>query len=212
MNDIPQEKNIHIATRLADDAFNSPYFKEVYTYIVELYNNQLFDNNFSIELRDNLRLQHALRFADILSNSNKEEYRTSAFEIVSKMSSLVNDDAYFKFISLAVINRLGIYAAEKLISEETILPLDREIDSAIKKSIQQTDLDGVYFTDKQYDLYQLLKRSSTISFAGPTSMGKSFVINAYIKEIVAKSDHKNIALIVPTRALISQNALKLKMI
>ena len=41
-------------------------------------------------------------------------------------------------------------------------------------------------------------------------MGKSFVINEYIKHIVFGNAKKNIVLIVPTRALISQSTLKLK--
>lgn len=41
-------------------------------------------------------------------------------------------------------------------------------------------------------------------------MGKSFVINEYIKHIVINEDCKKIVLMVPTRALISQNTLKLK--
>ncbi|UAN64757.1 DEAD/DEAH box helicase [Serratia sp. JSRIV006] len=210
MNETTQSKNIHLATRLADDAFESPYFKELYKHISKLYDSKLFDSHDGTSLENSEKIEHALRFADILSHSPKEEYRTCAFEIISKVSSFKNNDSYLKFIGSAVINRLGVYAAENLISRGVILPLDREIDSIIKKSIQKTDVDGVYFTDRQYELYQLLKKSSSISFAGPTSMGKSFVINAFIKEIVAEYNNKNIALIVPTRALISQNALKLK--
>ncbi|HHA2303931.1 TPA: DEAD/DEAH box helicase [Enterobacter hormaechei subsp. xiangfangensis] len=204
--------NIHLAARLAEDAFASPYFKEIYKYISELYDKFLFDRGAikKFELSETNKISHALRFADILSHSDVEVYRTRAFEIISKIAAFKNDDPYFKFIGSAVINRIGVYAAEKLISDGVSLPLDREIDSIIKKSVQKTDDDGIYFTDRQYELYQLLKNSSTISFAGPTSMGKSFVINAYIKEITSKYNDKNIVLIVPTRALISQNALKLK--
>lgn len=210
MNEKIPAKNIHLATRLADDAFESLYFKQLYKRINELYDNQLFESREKINQDDNQKIEHALRFADILSHSPKENYRCFAFEIISKISSLKNSDSYFKFVGSAVIDRLGVYAASDLISKDVVLPLDREIDSVIKKSIQVTDRDGVYFTDKQYELYQLLKKSSTISFAGPTSMGKSFVINAFIKEIITEYNYKNIALIVPTRALISQNALKLK--
>lgn len=212
MNELSSSKNVHLAARLAEDAFESPYFKETYKYISTLYDGFLFDweLNKKIEGADNNKVVHALRFADILSHSSNETYRTCAFEIISKIASFQKNDPYFKFIGSAVINRIGVYAAERLISEGVALPLDREIDSIIKKSVQKTDDDGIYFTDRQYELYQLLKISNTISFAGPTSMGKSFVINAYIKEITSKTTNINIALIVPTRALISQNALKLK--
>lgn len=212
MNELNSSKNIHLAARLADDAFESAYFKEINKFISGLYNYSLFncDSDVSLSESDNNKIAHALRFADIFSHSSKENHRSCAFEIISRIALLKKHDPYFKFIGTAVINRLGVYAAEKLISKGVKLPLDREVDSIIKKSVQKTDEDGVYFTDKQHELYKLLKSSKTISFAGPTSMGKSFVINAYIKEITLKKELKNIALIVPTRALISQNALKLK--
>ncbi|HHA1523189.1 TPA: DEAD/DEAH box helicase [Enterobacter cloacae] len=212
MNELHSSKNVHLAARLAEDAFESPYFKETYKYIRTLYDETLFDwlSERKLEKTDNIKIAHALRFADILSHSSKETYRTYAFEIISKIATFKKNDPYFKFVGLAVINRIGIYAAEKLISEGVTLPFDREIDTIVKKSVQKIDEDGIYFTDRQYELYQLLKSSSTISFAGPTSMGKSFVINAYIKEIITSRTNKNIALIVPTRALISQNVLKLK--
>ncbi len=212
MDELNSNKNIHLAARLAEDAYNSAYFSLIHESISRLYDEYLFNSkeNVSISEIDNNRISHALRFADILSHSPKESYRSCAFEIISKISLLKKSDPYFRFIGSAVMNRLGVYAAEKLISEGVKLPLDREIDTIIKKAIQKTDEDGIYFTDKQYELYKLLKSSDTISFAGPTSMGKSFVINAYIREIILKESKKNIALIVPTRALISQNTLKLK--
>lgn len=212
MDELNLCKNIHLAARLAEDAFESTYFKKIYNFISDLYDNGLFNCKSDVTLSegDNNKIAHALRFADILSHSSKENHRSCAFEIISKIAFLKTDDPYFKFIGSAVINRLGVYAAEKLISEGVRLPLDREVDSIIKKVVQKTDEEGVYFTDKQYELYKLLKSSKTISFAGPTSMGKSFVINAYIKELILKENVKNIALVVPTRALISQNALKLK--
>jgi replicative superfamily II helicase len=210
MNETTPKKNIHLAIRLADDTFESPYFKEVYNLLNEIYDCNLFESVKEIGPEVNETVEHALRFADILSHSPKENYRAFAFDIISKLSSFKSNDPYFKFIGTAVINRLGVYAAEDLISSGVTLPLDREIDSAIKKSMQKTDREEIYFTDKQYELYQLLKRSTTISFAGPTSMGKSFVITTFIKEIISEYSNQNIALVVPTRALISQNALKLK--
>ncbi|EAY1810902.1 DEAD/DEAH box helicase, partial [Salmonella enterica] len=159
---------------------------------------------------DTTKIEKALRFADILSHSPVETHRTKSFEIISKIAAFHSDDPYFKMIGSAVINRLGIFAADNLISQGVHLPLDREIESSIKKSFQRTSIDGLFFTDKQYKLYQSLITSNTLSFAGPTSMGKSFVINEYIKHIVFGNAKKNIVLIVPTRALISQSTLKLK--
>ncbi|ECE8797728.1 DEAD/DEAH box helicase [Salmonella enterica subsp. enterica serovar Vinohrady] len=205
-------KEIPLAQRLSMDAYASKYFKEICNYISYLYDDYLFNNIEFQTLRtiDTKKIEQALRFADILSHSNIETHRTKSFEIISKIAAFHSNDHYFKMIGSAVINRLGIFAADKLISQGVHLPLDREIESSIKKSFQRTSIDGLFFTDKQYDLYQSLINSNTLSFAGPTSMGKSFVINEYIKNIVFSNTKKNIVLIVPTRALISQGTLKLK--
>lgn len=138
MNELHSSKNVHLAARLAEDAFESPYFKETYKYIRTLYDETLFDwlSERKLEKTDNIKIAHALRFADILSHSSKETYRTYAFEIISKIATFKNDP-YFKFVGLAVINRIGIYAAEKLISEGVTLPFDREIDTIVKKSVQK---------------------------------------------------------------------------
>ena len=212
MNEKDVARKIPLAQRLSMDAYTSSYFKEIYKYISILYDNCLFNNNGTHNLLfvDTTKIEKALRFADILSHSHVEAHRTKSFEIISKIAAFHSDDPYFKMIGSAVINRLGIFAADNLISQGVHLPLDREIESSIKKSFQRTTIDGLFFTDKQYELYQSLITSNTLSFAGPTSMGKSFVINEYIKHIVFGNAKKNIVLIVPTRALISQSTLKLK--
>ncbi len=212
MSENNPKKNIQLSVLLSKDAFDSLYFKEICNFIGGLYDEQLFNvHKKEITLKNDIRkIEHALRFADVLSHSSVEVHRSCAFDIISKIASFHSNDPYFKIVGTAVINRLGVYAAENLISKGVQLPLDREIDSVIKKSVQKTEADGIYFTDRQYELYQSLTKAETLSFAGPTSMGKSFVINAYIKKIVSNNLNKNIVLVVPTRALISQNSLKLK--
>ncbi|EOY1422985.1 DEAD/DEAH box helicase [Yersinia enterocolitica] len=212
MNEEGIIKSIPLAERLSIDAYESDYFKEIYTYISMVYDDCLFNNNEQdiIDVVDTSKIEHALRFADILSHSLSEKHRSSSFEIISKIATFQSNNPYFKMIGSAVINRLGVFAADNLISQGVQLPLDREVESAVKKTIQKTSVDGIYFTDRQYELYQSLVSSNNLSFAGPTSMGKSFVINEYIKNIVINEDCKKIVLMVPTRALISQNALKLK--
>lgn len=80
-----------------------------------------------------------------------------------------------------------------------------------KKALQEVpNSDGIYFTDTQYDLYSGLSESREFSFSGPTSMGKSFIIKAFISRIIHNRPPENLAVIVPTRALISQFTLEIK--
>jgi replicative superfamily II helicase len=42
------------------------------------------------------------------------------------------------------------------------------------------------------------------SYSGPTSMGKSFVVQTYIKQQIENGSTKNFAILVPTKALINE--------
>jgi superfamily II DNA/RNA helicase len=67
------------------------------------------------------------------------------------------------------------------------------------------------FTDAQYEIFESMKNSNHFSFSGPTSLGKSFIFNAFIRNlIVDEKINENITILVPTRALINQTVLNLK--
>lgn len=119
MNEKDVARKIPLAQRLSMDAYTSSYFKEIYKYISILYDNCLFNNNGTHNLLfvDTTKIEKALRFADILSHSLVEAHRTKSFEIISKIAAFHSDDPYFKMIGSAVINRLGIFAADNLISQ-----------------------------------------------------------------------------------------------
>jgi len=67
------------------------------------------------------------------------------------------------------------------------------------------------FTDAQYNLFEKMKDSNHYSFSGSTSFGKSFIFESFINYIIdERNASDNIAILVPTRALINQVSLKLK--
>src|SRR5690606_3260249 len=67
------------------------------------------------------------------------------------------------------------------------------------------------FTDAQYKVFEELKDSNHFSFSGPTSFGKSFIIESFIKYLIKERNASdNIVILVPTRALINQVKNKLK--
>ena len=72
-------------------------------------------------------------------------------------------------------------------------------------------LEGKVFTDSQYSLFEKMKNSNHFSFSGPTSFGKSFIMEAFINYIISeRNGSDNIVILVPTRALINQVTIKLK--
>lgn len=85
------------------------------------------------------------------------------------------------------------------------------LEKAIKEVYQKIPKSEFIFTDAQYEIFELLKNNNHFSFSGPTSLGKSFIINAFIRFLI--TEHKatdNIIILVPTRALINQTVLRLK--
>ena len=67
------------------------------------------------------------------------------------------------------------------------------------------------FTDSQYKLFEAMKDSNHYSFSGPTSFGKSFIMDAFIQYIITERHGiDNIVILVPTRALINQVTARLK--
>lgn len=67
------------------------------------------------------------------------------------------------------------------------------------------------FTDPQYQLFEAMKDSNHFSFSGPTSFGKSFIMDAFIQYIITERHGiDNIVILVPTRALINQVTARLK--
>ena len=91
------------------------------------------------------------------------------------------------------------------------MPFDRNLEKTAKEIIQSVpDTEGLIFTDIQYALFTKLKNSKLFSFSGPTSMGKSFIIKSFIREVLRNTPRKNLVIMVPTRALINQFTLDLK--
>lgn len=84
-----------------------------------------------------------------------------------------------------------------------------DLENEAKKSAQ-TFSNTYIFTDAQFDIYTDMLKSPYYSFSGPTSLGKSFILKRYIEEIIQNST-SNIVILVPTRALISQFSLEIKM-
>ncbi|RWU08191.1 DEAD/DEAH box helicase [Pedobacter chitinilyticus] len=166
------------------------------------------------ELTDK-ELKDALRFADLLSNSSDSDARSYAYQIVTDLNPSFAENPFYKTVAKAVYSKLGNYPAINFLSlrngNEAEIPFDRLLQSETKKLLQAVPFqEGLYFTDTQFKLYSRLIASSEFSFSGPTSMGKSFIIKTFIKNIIRNSPRENLVILVPTRALINQFTIDLK--
>ncbi|WP_312096196.1 DEAD/DEAH box helicase [Niallia sp.] len=199
-----------VLERLAKDAYEDKYFKELYDKANELLFNVLFQEQ-NIHPLSQKELIHILRFCDILSNSEEAKYRNLSYKIITLLHPFYEGDSFYKTVSTAVLNKLGNFPALELLEYQAQLPLDREMEREIKKVFHKIDnFEGMFLTDHQFRLYKKLQNSNSFSFSGPTSMGKSFMMKITIADLMKKDNKPNIAIIVPTRALIHQFAAEIK--
>ena len=194
---------------LKDDYFNLLFSKSALISAYKQFNIEKIDTLSEKELKD------VLRFADILSNSKNSIARNKAYQIITFLNPRYSHNPIYKTVSKAVYSKLGNFPAinylEKYNENNSKLPINRLIEVEAKMLIQKVpDSDELTFTDAQFELFSNLSNSIEYSFSGPTSMGKSFIIKAFIKKVIKNVPPENLVVIVPTRALINQFAIDLK--
>lgn len=192
---------------------NDEYYNYLFNKIEQKYFNTILQGENNYELTEK-EYNDLLRFADILSRASDSKHRQESYKIVSYMNELYGEDNEFKTIAESILIKLGNFPAEKLINgnnQKLYIDIETRIDKAIKETYQITPDNNHTFTDKQYELFEKLKNSNHYSFSGPTSFGKSFIIEEFIKYIISeRKGIDNIAILVPTRALIAQTRNQLK--
>lgn len=182
-------------------------------YLQELYETILF--NYSMNLiheshrNKPINKDHALRFADILSKSsghpNSEKHHTWAQEIVALLNALYPNDAKVKAYASSVLASIGNYRGLDLIRTKY------KNTSFLDELYENFDLDFLtipyqenkYFFHTQKKIYCHLNDIS-FSYSGPTSMGKSLLMRMFIKDKILNGFKGNFAILVPTKALITE--------
>src|SRR5690554_3730995 len=190
------------------------YYKiEDNEYLNELYEIILF--NYSMNLlgspqrKKPIKKEHALRFADILSKSygqpNSEKHRAWAQEIIALLNATYPDDAMIKAYATSVLANIGNYRGLQLIKSKykNTSFLDELYQSFDLDYLQMPHQEDKYFFHSQKEIYDHLNDKS-FSYSGPTSMGKSLVMRTFIKDKIMNNFKGNFAILVPTKALISE--------
>lgn len=203
-----------IIEKLTEDILKDDYFNLLFNKIslLSAYNQFNIVNN-AIFL--DKELNDTLRFADILSNSTNSIARNKAYQIITFLNTIYSGNPIYKTVSKAVYSKLGNFPAIKYLvkynENNSELPLNRLIEVEAKTLIQKVPGSNEFtFTDAQFELFSNLSNSTEYSFSGPTSMGKSFIIKAFIKKVIKNVPRENLVVIVPTRALLNQFAIDLK--
>lgn len=192
----------------------SPYFQRLFKKCMEFSYSETLGLEQDVSVYTVKEYSDLLRFADLLSSAEDSQSRNYAYKIITYLNPHYRNDPYYRTISKSVYYNLGNFPAVRYLVQtdenQAELPFDRMLQVEAKKLIQAVpDNEGIYFTDTQYNLFSKLSDSHEFSFSGPTSMGKSFIIKAFISKIMQNTPPENMVIVVPSRALINQFAIEI---
>ncbi len=183
------------------------YFQELYSSILKNYSIHVF--GIKTISPDAINLNDSLRFADLLSKSTdkkkSDEHKQLAQEVVALLNTLYPDNEEIRYYLGSVLSNTSNYRGLQHIKtsyvEESLLEL--LYSQFAKQSLSVPDKENDYFFFSQKNVYDNLS-NPYFSYSGPTSMGKSFIIRMYLREQVLNGIPSNYAIVVPTKALITE--------
>lgn len=186
----------------------NPYLNEIHEAVLYNYAIKLFQ----LEKKRSARpynLEHALRFADLLSKSThptkSDSHKMWAQELIILLNEINEENPRVKMYAGDVFSSTGNHKGLELINSEyqSVNTFEKIFAEFRKKYLTIPAAPDMQFFNGQKIAYDHLK-DECFSYSGPTSMGKSFIMRMFIKDEVLRGTEKNYALIVPTKALINE--------
>ena len=195
---------------LLHDIDYDEFLQRKYEELLAVYTKSLF---FNINIDYDDEYKKLLRYADMLSLSDKEKHQNLAQQIVILLANLFpheDEIDYFKrniytnvsnFVSASIIDK-----GEEKYREDDLL---RNIEVEVHKIGNTVPDTNKQFFDTQRTVLNGIEHNQFYSFSAPTSMGKTFVITNFIRNKIKSGSKENFVIIVPTRALLSEIANKI---
>ena len=204
-------RNSTLGEEIYREIDKNKYLHELYECVLLLYSHKIFhDADVVAEMRSiDFQLDDILRFADILSKSagvlNSEKHKSWAQEIVALLTALLPDDPQVKHYTASVLATIGNYRGLQLIEsgENSNSFLETLFANFDRDYLAVPHQENKYFFHSQKAIYDRLD-DNTFSYSGPTSMGKSLLMRMFIKDRILSGKKENYAILVPTKALISE--------
>ena len=203
------------------DTFGEQFFNELDhdLYLQEIFENLLFNYSVKLfalptcEMRPFNSLD-AARFADLLSKSagltNSERHVMLAQEMIILLREVYPNDPVINLYAPSVLKSAGNYPGLSAIKIAQQNPLTNEMPllDSLYENYEKNYLAIPYqedtcFLRSQKVVYDELD-NEMFSYSGPTSMGKSLLIQTFIKSNIKAGAQMNFAILVPTKALISE--------
>lgn len=180
--------------------------KEIYQSILAAYGKKLLGVSSDTA---NIEVSKALTFADLLSKSvdesRSENHKCWAQEIALLLKVLFPDDEEVQYALGSILSSVSNYRGLQLESEgyKSGDLLERVYDEFKKSRLRIPTEPEKYFFEPQKRMFDGFD-NKLFSFSAPTSLGKSFVMQMFIKSKIISDERKNYAIIVPSRALITE--------
>ena len=203
-------------TKLGDAIFSNIDNND---FLNVLYDNMLYNyairklNIVGYQTERPVDVDSALRFADLLSKSThpieEDNHKMWAQAIITLLLELYpkNEDvAYYAGVVLSNIGNFRGVELSKSIYKSKYLEAnlqEKAFALFMNDYLSIPAEQGKKFFISQKNIYDRLSRSF-FSYSAPTSMGKSFIMEVFIKEQVKSGAKLNFARIVPTKALINE--------
>jgi hypothetical protein len=161
-------------------------------------------------LMTDANLVRTVQAATILAASRDPERRRVAYTIAACAADLSRGDLPGLDGALRIVlTRMGNFPA--LHTSQSVrgfarLPTPIALSEEVRRAGNRVDLHemSLDLTDFQRALWEILIRGENVALSAPTSAGKSFVLQAYLRKIAREGKLNSACYIVPSRALIAQ--------
>ncbi len=176
-------------------------------------------NNYFKTIHIGIKETVLFRWGSALSFSNDEESKVYALKIAHFLLLSEDLDDKYRELGYTLLKRLNNRNSAHLVLERKLI--NEEPKSGFFSILNQSRVDfestfelngeNIYLNRFQGELLTAIENFSQIAVSAPTSAGKSFIVERWIAQAF-QNGSEDIALVVPTRALIHQMEIDMRQI
>jgi hypothetical protein len=198
-----------VSDSLADRVWGSPEFHNSFSQL----NSAWLQRELTMETTTNVSdadIIRCVQAAAILAVSDDPARQRAAYSI----AACANDLRGLDFPGLAgalrvVLTRMGNFPAigtVEAVSSFHRLPTRTAVSEEARRTSNEVDVGGITLTltDFQKQLWDVLVQGQNVAISAPTSAGKSFLLQSYLRKLAREGHLSSACYLVPSRALIGQ--------